>query len=222
MSVGQPNATRPDVTASVEPHFQNVWRGFDPEQVRSHLSQVTGRLEDLESRLGRTQRLLEEARREADLARTTVGLGSHEGVSSHVVDLVRRFGQDVEGLRREAEAEATGIVAEARSEAARLRMQMQVEEQEALAHTEEMLRATREQADRLQRELEPVRDAMLTQIREMRDRLANTVRELDQVLNRQPSEEPVVVIGEAEEGPSMSERVPVRDQETPSELGTQR
>lgn len=196
MAAHQPGTPREGDAPNTEPAFETVWRGFDPDQVRSHLHLLQGRLEELGSRLDRTQRMLEEAQRERDQVRTTAGLGSYEGVSTHVVDLVRLFDQDVESLRREAEADANRIVAEAKAEAAQLRSQVQAEEREVRARTEDMLRSARGEADRLQRELEPVRETTLTRMREMRERMASAVQELDQILNSVPTEERVVVLGE--------------------------
>lgn len=199
MAVQQPGTPRQADDPQTEPAFETVWRGFDPDQVRSHLHLLQGRLGELGSRLDRTQRMLEEAQRERDQVKATASLGSYEGVSSHVVDLVRLFDQDVESLRREAEADANRIVAEAKAEAAQLRSQVQAEEREVRARAEDMLRSAREETERLRRELEPVRETTLTRMREMRERMATAVRELDQILGAVPAEDRIVVVGEAAE-----------------------
>jgi len=220
MAAGQPEATPPITAADTEPEFPTVWRGFEPEQVRARLAGLTERIGRLESELARTRRLLEDARRERDAARSRGGSGTHEEVTSHVVDLVRRFEQDVAELRRRAEVEATGILAEARTEAARMRIQSEREEQQARAQSEELLRAARAEADRLRAELEPMREATLKEIRAMRDRLAGSLRELDRVLDGERSDEQVVVLGEAEEeGRPERERAPIEPRASRSDVG---
>jgi hypothetical protein len=206
MAAHQPGTPRQGDAPQAETVFETVWRGFDPDQVRSHLHLLQGRLGELGSRLDRTQRMLEEAQRDRDQARATASIGSYEGVSSHVVDLIRLFDQDVENLRREAEADANRILAEAKAEAAQLRSQVQAEDREVRARAEDMLRSAREESDRIRGELEPVRETTLTRMREMRERMASAVRELDHILSAVPAEERIVVVGEA--APSAPETGP--------------
>ncbi|HZD79005.1 MAG TPA: hypothetical protein VE646_03040 [Actinomycetota bacterium] len=217
MAAQQPEATRSG-DAQREPAFQTVRRGYDPEEVRAHVAKLTDRLEALSSQVTRTQRLLDEARRERDLARDAPRADSYKEVSTHVVDLIRRFDQDVAGLRRQAEAEAIGILADARSEAAQLRMQANAEEQEARTRVDEMLGSARLETERLKHELEPVRAATLSRIREMRDGLAASVQELDRVLGAE--REQVVVVGEPDDGDPTGGAMPGPPPEARSELGT--
>jgi len=199
MVAGQPDGGRSGDAVGTGPVFETVWRGFDPDQVRAYLQLVTGRLQDLESRLERTQRLLEESRRERDRSGAAANPESYEAMSAHVMDLLRRFDEEAEGLRREAETEATDIVAKARAEVDRMRMDMQIEEQESRARAEELRRELREESDRLRAELTPVRDTTLEQLRAMHVYLMNTIQKLDEVLSHEPSREQVIVLEEADE-----------------------
>src|SRR5438552_5180888 len=121
------------------PSFKVVRRGFDQEQVLAHLRLVRTRVSELESRLNRALRDLkdlEQARTDLERSRGEVEAlqrerdsGSaadrdpYEGVSEHLMELVRRFDRDVERSRGRAELVASGIVAEARTEAARKRIE---------------------------------------------------------------------------------------------------
>jgi hypothetical protein len=202
------------------PSFQVVRRGFDQEQVLAHLRLVRARVTDLESRLNRALRDLkdlEQARTDLEQARIDLERSRgeveelqrerevvpaavrdpYEGVSEHVMELVRGFDRDVERSKGRAELVASGIVAEARTEAARKRIEALAAEREARAHAERLLNEAQEEAANLRAEMAPLREWTLSQAQAIRDRMRMSLLELEAVMPSGSDEDPVIVVGEA-------------------------
>jgi len=202
------------------PSFQVVRRGFDQEQVLAHLRLVRARVSDLETRLNRALRDLkdlEQARTDLEQARldlersrgeveelqrerdsvSTADRDPYEGVSEHLMELVRRFDRDVERSRGRAELVASGIVAEARTEAARKRIEALAAEREARAQVERLLNEAQEEAGNLRAEMAPLREWTLSQAQAIRDRMRMSLLELEAVMPTGSDEDPVIVVGEA-------------------------
>jgi cell division septum initiation protein DivIVA len=209
------------------PSFQVVRRGFDQEQVLAHLRLVRARVTDLESRLNRALRDLkdlEQARTDLEQARTDLEQARidlersrgeveelqrerdvvpaadrdpYEGVSEHVMELVRGFDRDVERSKGRAELVASGIVAEARTEAARKRIEALAAEREARAQAERLLNEAQEEAANLRAEMAPLREWTLSQAQAIRDRMRMSLLELEAVMPSGSDEDPVIVVGEA-------------------------
>ncbi len=202
------------------PSFQVVRRGFDQEQVLAHLRLVRARVSDLESRLNRALRDLkdlEQARTDLEQARTDLQRSRgeveelrrerksvsaadrdpYEGVSEHLMELVRRFDRDVERSRGRADLVASGIVAEARTEAARKRIEALAAEREARAQAERLLNEAQEEAANLRAEMAPLREWTLSQAQAIRDRMRMSLLELEAVMPSGSDEDPVIVVGEA-------------------------
>ena len=211
----QTDLTRATEQSATEPPFRIVRRGFDREQVQERLSRAEdrasrseGRAAELESRLEQALIELAEARRELAEARTehdppaTVERDPYEGVSEHVMELVRGFDREVDRLRRRAELDASGIVAEARTEAARMRLEVQKAEERARAQVELLLGEARKEAEDVRAQLAPLRELTLSQARAIRDRMRISLLELDAILPYEPAEEPVIVLGEASDAPA--------------------
>jgi len=202
------------------PSFQVVRRGFDQEQVLAHLRLVRARVADLESRLNRALRDLkdlEQARTDLEQARidlersrgeveelqrerdsvSVADRDPYEGVSEHLMELVRRFDRDVERSRGRADLVASGIVAEARTEAARKRIEALAAEREARAQVERLLNEAQEEAANLRAEMAPLREWTLSQAQAIRDRMRMSLLELEAVMPSGSDEDPVIVVGEA-------------------------
>lgn len=208
MADEQPELARSTDLGAVVPPFDIVRRGFDRDQVLEHLSRAEERAAELESRLegaliqlAETRRELFEARREPESA-PEAARDPLEGVSEHVLELVRGFDREVERLRRRAELDATGIVAEARTEAARMRLEAQGAEERARAQVEVLLGEAREEAESVRAQLAPLRELTLSQARAIRDRMRISLLELDAILPEDPPEDRVVVLGEAPQTPA--------------------
>jgi len=202
------------------PSFKVVRRGFDQEQVLAHLRLVRTRVSELESRLNRALRDLkdlEQARTDLEQARTDLersrgevealqrerDSGSaadrdpYEGVSEHLMELVRRFDRDVERSRGRAELVASGIVAEARTEAARKRIEALAAEREARAQVERLLGEAQEEAANIRAQIAPLRELTLSEAQAIRDRMRISLLELEAVMPTGADEDPVIVVGEA-------------------------
>jgi chromosome segregation ATPase len=203
------------------PSFKVVRRGFDQEQVLAHLRLVRARISDLESRLGRAQRDvqeleqtrtdLEQARNDLERSRGEVeelqrereasgaDRDPYEAVSEHVMELIRAFDREVERSRGRAELVASGIVAEARTEAAKKRIEALVAEREARALIERLLGEAQDEAANIRAEMVPLRDWTLSQAQAIRDRMRISLLELEAVMPSESDEDPVIVLGEARE-----------------------
>jgi len=211
MDASQPSLGSVDLTRTV-PSFNIVRRGFDQEQVLAHLRLVRARLSDLESRLDRAQRDLkdlEQARTDLEQSRAEVkelqrerDSGSrdrdpYEGVSEHLMELVRAFDREVDRSRGRAELVASGIVAEARTEAAKKRIEALVAEREAQALIERLLGEAQDEAANIRAEMAPVREWTLSQAQAIRDRMRISLLELEAVMPSGSDEDRVIVVGEA-------------------------
>ena len=121
----------------------------------------------------------------------------YEGVSEHLMELVRRFDRDVERSRGRAELVASGIVAEARTEAARKRIEALAAEREARAHVERLLGEAQEEAANIRAQIAPLRELTLSEAQAIRDRMRISLLELEAVMPTGSDEDPVIVVGEA-------------------------
>jgi chromosome segregation ATPase len=195
-----------------------VRKGLDQEQVLDHLRLVGQRVSDLESRLDRAQRDLQQARvgleqsqsdrdqalRKVEELRQEIDSSPtphdpYEGISEHVLQLVREFDRDVELLRGKADLESRRLVAEARTDAANKRIEAMEEEKEARGLAERLLKEAREEAANVKAELAPLREWTVSQAQAIRERMRTSLLELDAVMAEGSDEEPVIVVGEAHE-----------------------
>jgi len=215
MEMGQRSLRSADPSRTV-PSFKVVRRGFDQEQVLAHLRLVRARVSDLENRLDRAQhdlKELEQAKSDLEKAhaeveevqgeRDSTSAGDrdpYEGVSEHVMELVRAFDRDVERSRGRAELLASGIVAEARTEAAKKRIEALEAEREAREHVERLLSEAQDEAANIRTQIAPLREMTLAQAQAIRDRMRMSLLELEAVMPSESDEEPVIVVGEAMEG----------------------
>ena len=154
----------------------------DLEQARADLERSRGEVEALQ--------------RERDSG-SAADRDPYEGVSEHLMELVRRFDRDVERSRGRAELVASGIVAEARTEAARKRIEALAAEREARAQAERLLNEAQEEAANLRAEMAPLREWTLSQAQAIRDRMRMSLLELEAVMPSGSDEDPVIVVGEA-------------------------
>ena len=221
MEMGQRSLRSADPSRTV-PSFKVVRRGFDQEQVLAHLRLVRARVSDLENRLDRAQHDLKELKKaKSDLEKAKSDLEKahaeveevqgerdstsagdrdpYEGVSEHVMELVRAFDRDVERSRGRAELLASGIVAEARTEAAKKRIEALEAEREAREHVERLLSEAQDEAANIRTQIAPLREMTLAQAQAIRDRMRISLLELEAVMPSEPDEDPVIVLGEARE-----------------------
>jgi vacuolar-type H+-ATPase subunit H len=100
--------------------------------------------------------------------------------------------------REESREEADRIVAEAKEEAKHTRADAQAKEQETLQAARSVLEA-REENDRALRHLGVMRETMLEMFREIRDRTGTALGEVEAIIEKGTSSDPVVVVVEADE-----------------------
>lgn len=172
MSTSEPRTQQPPkVDAVVQPTFASVWRGFDPEQVQRHVKGLEDRVRTLESEL-------QQAREGGP------SVDPYAMISNNVADLVRSFDQDVERMRRQAEADARNIREQATKEASRGAVEAEASVQEARAEAEQILAQATVEADRIRIDAQ----ATAEEARAQADRiLDDRRRELDRVLVEQES-----------------------------------
>ena len=209
------------------PTFTTVRRGYDPAQVLECVTRLTDHVEALESEVRRLRELGQRGVAFEEQAPT--GQDRYEGAGARVADLMRAFDEDVERLRRDAEAEAGRIVAEARSEADRLHQEaersggeaaVEAERVQAEARTDadrirldaqskaedvrlqaaEALREAQKESDKVLSSLASRRQAILGELRDMRDRMISTAKDLETTLEGVSAEDQVVVVEDAETG----------------------
>lgn len=166
-------------TGLSDPVFRTVRRGYDPEEVRAHLQRVAAVIEDLESRSKQTPAGPQGGTPQARSGGDHPSADPYERVSTHVAALLRGFDHDVEKLRVKASAEAERLRKEARVEA-----QM------------ELVKA-RLEADRIRTEAGAFRSSKMSELRTVREHLASSLTDLDRALEAAPSQDDVVVLGEA-------------------------
>jgi hypothetical protein len=224
MEQPQPQPPQPDLPPAdpirTAPSFKIVRKGFDQEQVLSHLRLVGQRVSDLESRLDRAQRDLQQARvgleqsqRDRDQARGKVDelrqksdsspppdRDPYEGISEHVLQLVREFDRDIELLRGKADLESRRLIAEARTDAANKRIEAMEAEKETRALAERVLKEARDEAANVKAQLAPLREWTMSQAQAIRERMRASLLELDAVMVEGADQEPVIMLGEAQEG----------------------
>jgi chromosome segregation ATPase len=231
MEQPRPQPPQPDLPPAdpirTAPSFKIVRKGFDQEQVLSHLRLVGQRVSDLESRLDRAQRDLQQARvgleqsqRDRDQARRKVDdlrqkidsppldRDPYEGISEHVLQLVREFDRDIELLRGKADLESRRLIAEARTDAANKRIEAMQAEKETRALAERVLKEARDEAANVKAQLAPLREWTMSKAQAIREGMRSSLLELDAVMSEGADQEPVIVVGEAKEGQPDDHAVP--------------
>ena len=192
-----------DVTALRDPNsvkyreFARVRKGYDPDQVRAYLEQVSGWLQDLE--------------RDLRDARTTARMTARqperppedqfEALGARVAEVLRTAEQHAEQVRREADETAERTLEEARREAHTLRQTATEQAAAARSAAEEESRAIRraaqDEADRVREEaaraletarveaertiasLSNRRNALAAELHSTRERLMGIVTQLE-------------------------------------------
>jgi cell division septum initiation protein DivIVA len=190
-----------NASSVIRTDFQQVKRGFAPDEVTQHLGRVAEHVADLETRLQELDaRLLERAAQP-----TSEPAGDpYEVVASRVADLVRSFDQDAARLRADAQAEAERILVEARAQAERIEREAQGVRQQADVEASRIVSEVTEQAERLvadaRREAEDLiasyrarREALLQDLSQIGEWLTSTSSTLNSVLERASTDEVVVV-----------------------------
>jgi DivIVA domain-containing protein len=165
--------------------FATIRRGYDPEQVRDYLRQVSTQVETLEQEL-------RDARLEAGSGpRTSEPMvlpeseprpDAYEELADRLADLIRAADEQAQRLIDEAHEEATRMVSEARTDADRIRVDAQARAEEARTKGSEFLQEARAKADQVLSSLASRRENLVDQLQQMQTRLVGVAEELESAL----------------------------------------
>jgi DivIVA domain-containing protein len=202
-----PGTWRVPVNASsvLRTDFQQVRKGFDPDEVTAHLGRVAEHVADLETRIQELESKLDRQQALPDAQ----AADPYEIVAARIADLVRTFDHDVERLRADAQTEADRILREARADAERSEREAQALRQQAEVDASRVVSEVTDQAERLladaRGEAEEVvsgyrshREALLHDLGQIGEWLTTTSSTLTAVLEGASTQEVVVVEGEVE------------------------
>jgi cell division initiation protein len=178
--------------------FATVRRGYDPDQVRDYLQQVSLQVETLEKgvREARMEALHRAARTTGPVAPIT---SEPESAPAEAVvappggdmgdmyeALAMRFAGVIAGADREAtkaldeaKAEAARVLEQARTEADRIRVDAQARAEEARQQASEALAKAKEEADRILGSLADRRETLVNQMQEMQSKLLTVAQGLE-------------------------------------------
>jgi DivIVA domain-containing protein len=169
--------------------FATIRRGYDPEQVRDYLRQVSTQVETLEQEL-------RDARLEAGSGpRASAPMvlpepepapepqpDAYEELAERLADLIRAADEQAQRLIDEAHEEATRMVGEARTDADRIRVDAQARAEEARTKGSEFLEEARTKADQVLSSLASRRENLVDQLQQMQTRLVGVAEELESAL----------------------------------------
>jgi DivIVA domain-containing protein len=164
--------------------FVTTRRGYDVEQVRDYLEQLSRQVEQMESML-RTAKLQADA---AERVQTAPRTDPYEQLSHRFAEVLRSTDREADRLRREAKDEAERILREARADADRIRLDAQSRAERAREEAERALRDAHTRADRTIAGLATRRDALVEQLAAMQERLLGVAQELDAAIERPDDE----------------------------------
>ena len=191
--------------------FQQVRRGYAPDEVTAHLRLVAEHMADLEARIKELDTQLAERQQSAG---ADAG-DPYDVVAARIADLVRSFDEDVARMRLDAETEVDRILQEAREQAERTRREAQAEvdrlqqdadtvRQQAEADAARIISDVTERSQRLIADahheaeesvagLRSRRDALLEDLGQINQWLDETSARLGAILERATPQDSVVV-----------------------------
>jgi DivIVA domain-containing protein len=159
-------------------------RGYDVEQVRDYLEQLSHQVEQMEQLL-RNARLQAGA---AERAQAGPRRDPYQQLSERFAEVMRSTDREADRVRREAKDEAERVLREARSEADRIRLDAQSRAEQAREEADRALREAKTQADRTISGLATRRDALVEQLAAMQERLLGVAHELEAAIERPEDE----------------------------------
>jgi DivIVA domain-containing protein len=160
--------------------FVTTRRGYDVEQVRDYLDQLSKQVEQMEAML-RAAKLQAGA---TERAQAGPKQDPYQQLSDRFAEVLRTTDREADRIRREAKEEADRILREARADADRIRLDAQSRAEQAREEAERALREARSQADRTIAGLATRRDALVEQLAAMQERLLGVAHELEAAIER--------------------------------------
>jgi cell division septum initiation protein DivIVA len=193
-----PAAWRVPVNASsvIRTDFQQVKKGFDPDEVTAHLGRVAEHVVDLETRIQDLESKLLEGQQALPDAQAS---DPYEIVAARIADLVRTFDHDVERLRAEAQTDADRILREASAEAERSDREAQTVRQQAEVDAARVVSEVTDQAERLLADARREADELLSGYRSRREALLHDLGEIGEWLTATSSTLNAVLDGATED-----------------------
>jgi DivIVA domain-containing protein len=158
--------------------FASVRRGYDPDQVRDFLFQISEQIKVLEAELSEAKLQLEAAPAEAP-APAEPQEDPYERVAQRFKELMANADQEAERIEAEASAKAEQMIEAARAEADRIKVDAQANAEEARQQAGEILAKAQEESDRVLSGLASRRRDLARQIEEMHGRLLAAARNLE-------------------------------------------
>jgi DivIVA domain-containing protein len=159
--------------------FVTTRRGYDVQQVRDYLEQVSRQVEQMDAML-RTAKLNAGEAGGQPVSR----VDPYEQLSRRFAEVMRSTDREADRMRREAREEADRVMREARADADRIRLEAQTRAEQAREEADRALREARDQADRSIAGLASRRAALVEQLAAMQERLLGVARELEATIDR--------------------------------------
>lgn len=161
--------------------FATIRRGYDPDQVRDYLAQVSAQIETLERELRET-RLSAEASSAITPEPPQPEIDPYEQFAKRMAGLLATADHEAQRLVEEASAESGRMMGEARTEADRIRVDAQARAEEARQEGSEFLQRAQQESDRVLATLSSRREALVGQLQQMQSRLLGVASELESVI----------------------------------------
>ncbi|MEA2580824.1 MAG: DivIVA protein [Actinomycetota bacterium] len=161
--------------------FATIRRGYDPEQVREYLAQVSTQVETLEKEL-REARLSSEKGPAIASEPAQPQIDPYEQFAKRMAGLLATADREAQRLVEEAGSESGRMIGEARTEADRIRVDAQSRAEEARQEGSEFLQHAQEEADRVLSTLSSRRETLVDQLQQMQSHLLGVANELEAVI----------------------------------------
>jgi len=165
--------------------FATIRRGYDPDQVRDYLAQVSTQIETIEQELRKT-RLSAETATTMTPEPQAPQVDPYERFAKRMAGLLATADREAERLVEEASAESGRMIEEARTEADRIRVDAQARAEEARQEGSEFLQRAQQEADRVLSTLSSRREELVSQLQSMQSRLLGVASELELVIDPAP------------------------------------
>ena len=166
--------------------FATVRRGYDPQQVRAHLSSIATQVGTLERELSQLRLEAGSAASRSDRVADPLKADHaapppddpYDALSKRFATLIEMADQEAVRILENARSDATRTLDEATSEADRIRVDAQAHAEEARQEGTDLLERAKTESDRLLSGLADRRRNLVTQLEEMRGKLIAVAEDL--------------------------------------------
>jgi cell division septum initiation protein DivIVA len=162
------------------PSFPVVRRGYDRVHVDEYLDSLEVGVGALRSRVEELEAELEDARqREETPPEVPASQAGYAAVSAHVARVMQVLDEEVERLRAHANEEVERMLSEARADAHRIQQDAESKANEVRCLADDALHEAREQAGRVNSDLEHRRRSLYGKLRRTRNAIDEALSDLD-------------------------------------------